>query len=73
MGSRTPGLYLKPRKNRAFVMDKLKPIQIPFVCRCGVRHAKLATARWDAVDRLHYDCAVCRPRPLHKLVKPNEN
>ena len=55
------------------MMDKLKPIQFPFVCRCGSHHAKLATARWDAVDRLHYDCAVCRPRPLHKLVKPNEN
>ena len=44
-------------------MDKLKPIQFPFTCRCGVRHAKLATARWDKVDRLHYDCATCRPRP----------
>jgi len=44
-------------------MDKLKPVQFPFTCRCGVRHAKLATARWDKVDRLHYDCATCRPRP----------
>ena len=44
-------------------MDKLKPVQFPFTCRCGVRHAKLATARWDKVERLHYDCATCRPRP----------
>ena len=44
-------------------MDKLKPVQFPFTCRCGVRHAKLATARFDSKERLHYDCARCRPRP----------
>ena len=44
-------------------MDKIRPIQFPFVCRCGVRHAKLATARFDSKERLHYDCAACRPRP----------
>jgi len=51
-------------------MDKLKPIQFPFTCRCGVRHAKLATARFDSKDRLHYDCTRCRPRPQTKPERP---
>ena len=54
-------------------MDKLKPIQFPFTCRCGVRHAKLATARFDSKDRLHYDCAACRPRLAPKENPPHAN
>ena len=53
--------------------DKLKPIPHAIRCRCGTMLPKGATARWDSADRLWYDCHICRPRPLHKLEKPNEN
>jgi len=43
--------------------DKLKPTPHATRCRCGNTLPKAATARWDAKDRLWYDCHICRPRP----------
>ena len=43
--------------------DRLKPVPFATHCRCGHGMPKGATARWDAKERLYYDCHLCRPRP----------
>jgi len=42
--------------------QRLKPTPYAVRCRCGAQLPKGATAKWDAKDRLWYDCYICRKR-----------
>lgn len=51
--------------------DKLKPVPYATPCRCGHGMAKNDTARYDRIERLYYDCHLCRPRPASPRCESN--